>query len=260
MLDALVGGKTVKKVLLFLFVNEKCYGSQIQRALKTPLTPIQKALARLENGGLITSYYEGKTRLYQFNPSCPFIQELEQLLKKAYTHLPPQEMKLYTFTKEERGRAIPHAKVLHTFWQKLAKIKKVLYQTKTKSTQEDGWNGQGKGDVNILRPHDHVIIFQEKGLWKCSNGDESDFSNTFRWTLDRDTGLITLEHLRHGINQPCFLFHLTPTTSKMLTSLDSHLCQGDIYLGLLTLETHVLKFNWRIIGPKKNAEIEYIYS
>ena len=56
---------------------------------------------RLEKGGLITSYYEGKTRLYQFNPAYPLMSELEQLLKKAYTLLPAHEKKDYYVVREE---------------------------------------------------------------------------------------------------------------------------------------------------------------
>ena len=93
MLNGLCGNKSVQKILIFLFVNGKCYGAQLQRLFKTPLTPIQKALLRLEKGGIIMSYFEGKTRLHQFNPAYPLLGELEQLLKKTYTLLPPPRKK-----------------------------------------------------------------------------------------------------------------------------------------------------------------------
>src|SRR5262245_42715244 len=95
MLDALFGNKNVRNILIFLFVNGKCYGAELQRLLKTPLTPLQNALARLEKGEIITSYFEGKTKLYQFNPACPLLEELQQLLKKAYILLPHQEKRHY---------------------------------------------------------------------------------------------------------------------------------------------------------------------
>src|SRR5262245_50002783 len=100
MLEVLCGNKNVQRILIFLFVNGKCYGTQLHRSLGTPLTPIQKALNRMEKGGLIISYYEGKTRLYQFNPSYPLMSELEQLLKKAYTLLPAHHKKDYYVVKE----------------------------------------------------------------------------------------------------------------------------------------------------------------
>src|SRR5689334_14503532 len=101
MLAALCGNRNIQNILLFLFVNGRCYATQLHKQLKTPLTPIQKALLRLETGGLVASYYEGKTRLYQFNAAFPLLQELEQLLKKAYTLLPPPEKKLFYIPQEE---------------------------------------------------------------------------------------------------------------------------------------------------------------
>src|SRR5690242_13014459 len=101
-LEVLFGNKNVQRILIFLFVNGKCYGTQLHRSLNTALTPIQKALNRLEKGGLITSYYEGKTRLYQFNPTYPLMNELEQLLKKAYTLLPPHNKREYYVMKEDQ--------------------------------------------------------------------------------------------------------------------------------------------------------------
>ena len=73
MLEALCGNNSIQKVLMFLFVNGKCYGTQLHKTLKTPLTPIQKALERLEKGGILMSYYEGKTRVYQFDPAYPLL-------------------------------------------------------------------------------------------------------------------------------------------------------------------------------------------
>ncbi len=93
MLEVLFGNQNVQRILIFLFVNERCYGTQLHRAFNAALTPIQKALNRLEKGGAIISYYEGKTRLYQLNPSYPLMEELEKLLKKAYTLLPVHQKK-----------------------------------------------------------------------------------------------------------------------------------------------------------------------
>lgn len=93
MLKSLFGNRNVERILLFLLVNEKCYGTQIQTLLRVPLTPVQKALARLEKEGVVSSRFEGKTRIYRFNPTFPLRFELETLLKKAYTLLPSQEKK-----------------------------------------------------------------------------------------------------------------------------------------------------------------------
>lgn len=259
MLEGLCGNKTVQKILLFLFVNHKCYGTQLKRSLKTALTPIQKGLLRLEHGGLIESYYEGKTRIYRFNPAYPLLEELEQLLKKAYTLLPSHEKKEYYLIKETQGEN--RLRTLLLFWKRLSEVKKLTFKARTKSKEELGWNGQGNGEVEILKnENEHqTLIFNEKGSWQGKQQDELSFSNVFRWTLDRNACVIALEHLRHGMGNPVFLFHLAPSGKNSLASIDSHLCGGDCYFGQILLDRYALRLNWRIIGPKKNVEIDYHY-
>lgn len=265
MLEALFGNKNIQKILIFLFVNEKCYGTQLQRLLDTPLTPIQKALHRLEKGGILLSTYEGKTRLYHFNPSYPLLNELEQLLKKTYTLLTPHEKKLYSFVKEDNNgfqnsvQGSPE-EVLKAFWERLACVSQLTLQAKTKSKDPSGWNGKGKGDVQVSREGNTVLIFQEKGFWKNPQGNETNFNNIYRWTLDREKEMISLEHLRFGLNRPVFLFNLAPSGIQGLKSIDAHLCDGDTYFGQLYFNFHCLRFHWRIIGPQKNEEIEYYYT
>lgn len=263
MLEALCGNKNVQKILIFLFVNGKCYGTQLHRFLKTPLTPLQKALFRLEKGGIIRSYYEGKTRLYQFNPGYPLLNELEPLLKKAYTLLPSHEKKDYYASNAESSlNQIDQEfkpRTLSTFWKKLGEMKEVTFHAKSKAKNELGWNGKGKGEVIVTKEGDYVIIFTEKGSWLGQQGEEISFSNVFRWTLDKFTGLISLEHLRRGLNQPVFLFHLVPKSKHSLSSVDSHLCEGDTYFGHIQFDRFSIRLNWRIIGPKKNEEIDYYY-
>lgn len=264
MLQALFGNKTIERILIFLFVNSKCYGTQLHRALNAPLTPIQKALLRLEKGGVITSYYEGKTRLFRFNPAFPVLPELEQLLKKTYTLLSANEKKDYFVVREDHvSQSMSHRDklqvVLH-FWEKLAKVQQLNFQAKTQAKEDDGWNGNGKGTVSVKKEVADILIFQEKGSWLDKQGNEIGFSNVFRWSLDKNSCLISLEHLRYGVNHPVFLFHLAPSGSASLVSVDSHLCDGDSYFGQVHFDNHNLKLNWRVIGLKKNEEINCYYS
>ncbi|MEI8366335.1 MAG: DUF6314 family protein [Parachlamydiaceae bacterium] len=265
MLEVLCGNKSVQRILLFLFVNGKCYGTQLHRSLRTPLTPIQKSLLRLENGGLITSYYEGKTRLYQFNPSFPLMNELEQLVKKAYTLLPTHEKKDYYVAKDEPNAAQRMTQknkiqTLLAFWEKLATVQRLTFHANTKSKENSGWNGAGSGEVIMTKEGFNTLIFNEKGSWQGKQGGEVQFSNVFRWTLDRDKGVIALEHLRRGVDRPVFLFYLAPSSNHSLSSVDSHLCEGDAYFGQILFDRYSLRLNWRVIGPKKNEEIDYYYS
>jgi hypothetical protein len=263
MLEVLFGNKNVQRILIFLFVNGRCYGTQLHRCLKSPLTPIQKALDRLEKGGLVHSYFEGKTKLYQFNPTYPLIVELETLLKKAYTLLPANEKKNYYVIRQdlspESGLLNNQAKILHTFWEKLMSVKHLMFKAKTKSKEANGWNGKGTGEVMVSK-EGNILLFHEKGVWQNQEGAEIGFSNVFRWTLDRAAGVISLEHLRHGPDRPVFLFHMAPSGRSSLSSVDSHLCGGDTYFGQIHFDRHGLRLNWRVIGPKKNEEIDYYYS
>lgn len=263
MLEVLCGNKNVARILIFLFVNGKCYGTQLHRLLKAPLTPLQKALNRLEKGGLIVSYNEGKTKLYQFNPAYPLLGELEQLLKKAYTLFSAHEKKKYYVIKEEplmQSINQNKAQILLTFWEKLKGVTHLTFNAKTKSKDEQGWNGKGQGEVIVAKEGSNMLTFNEKGTWHGKQGAEVSFSNAFRWTLDRNAGMISLEHLRHGHDHPVFLFHLAPSGKQSLSSVDSHLCEGDIYFGQIHFNAHSLRLNWRVIGPKKNEEIDYYYS
>lgn len=263
MLEVLCGNRSVERVLLFLFVNGKGYGSQLQRAFKTPLTPIQKALTRLEQGGLITSHYEGKTRVYQFNPTYPLLEELELLLKKAYTLLPTTERKVYYAVKEGMGATseqLNNVQLLLAFWEKLRSITGLTFNATTRSKDRQGWNGKGRGEVTVSQQKSHELIFNEKGHWQDKQGEKVSFSNVFRWTLDRQSWVISLEHLRHGPDNPVFLFHLASAGKHSLASVDSHLCGGDAYFGQIQMDPYGLHFNWRVIGPKKNEEIVYYYT
>lgn len=268
MLHALCGSKSAGRVLLFLFVNQKCYGVQLHRLFNAPLTPIQKALARLENGGILTSGYEGKTRLYTFNPTYPLLDELQQLLQKVYTLLPPQEKKRYSFVPGEKEATLQeyrraygeNQECLAAFWKQLSGVKTLNFHAKTRSLEETGRRGKGRGEVVVVKEQENVLIFQEKGSWRGENGQQTDFTNVFRWTIDKGAGMIGLEHLRFGMNHPVFLFHLIPTGKNQLASLDSHLCGGDTYLGKALFDTQGIQLNWRIIGPKKNEEIDYYYA
>lgn len=264
MLEALCGNKNIERILIFLFVNSKCYGTQLHHSLKTPLTPLQKALNRLEKGSIITSHYEGKTRIYQFNTAYPMINELEHLLKKAYTLLPAHLKKDYHVIKDDEVRTSTalenKTQILSAFWEKLKKISQVTFIAKTKSKEENGWNGKGQGEVLLSKEGAYSLVFNERGTWEGKQGTETNFSNIFRWTLDYVKGVISLEHLRRGPDQPVFLFHLVPSGKQNLSSMDSHLCGGDSYFGNVRFDRHSLRLNWRIIGPKKNEEIEYYYS
>lgn len=95
MLESLFGNPIIEKALFFLLVNDKCYPSQLKNTFQSPLYSFQRALSRLEKGGIIVSHSEGKTLIYQFNPRYPFLNELKVFLKKAYEYFPQEIREKY---------------------------------------------------------------------------------------------------------------------------------------------------------------------
>ncbi len=146
--------------------------------------------------------------------------------------------------------------VLLAFWEKLANVKQLNFNANSNANSE--WNG--KGEVISTSSSRDVLIFNEKGTWACKPGVDVEFSNVFRWTLDRDAQMISLEHLRYGSLNPVFLFHLTPSGNHSLSSVDPHLCCKDSYFGQIHFNSHTIQFNWKVIGPRKNEELYYCYS
>ena len=88
MIESLFGNPVIEKILFYILMNEKTYASQLTQVFEVHLFSFQKALERLEKGGVIVSQMAGKTRLYQFNPRYPLLEELKLFLRKAYSFLP----------------------------------------------------------------------------------------------------------------------------------------------------------------------------
>ncbi len=234
MLSELFGNKNIERVLFFLFIHGKCYGTELQRQFQTALTPLQKALERLEKGEIITSFYEGKTRIYQFNETYPLLSELKLLLKKGYMHLPQEEKRAF----------LRQAQDVSLFWKKLSTI-----STLTLTSGKD----YGEGRVTVSALGENILIFSEKGKWQ----NEIGFTNIFRWTYEGTR--ISLEHLRHGIEHPVFLFHLVRDKKNSLISQDPFLCRDDCYSGKLVLDSEGATLSWKVKGPHKNEVIEMRY-
>ncbi len=105
MFEYLFGNKNLEKILIYLSLNEKANASELSRAFGSSLDPIQKTLKKLEEGGLLVSFLEGKTRLFQWNPRYPFLHEIQALAEKAYTYLPVEvQRSCYQSHKRKRPR------------------------------------------------------------------------------------------------------------------------------------------------------------
>ena len=88
-----------------LCLHGKANATELSRAFDSALDPIQKTLRKLEEGGLLASFLEGKTRVFQWNPRYPFMEEVQALAKKAYQFLPPEiQQTAYQSMKRKRPR------------------------------------------------------------------------------------------------------------------------------------------------------------
>lgn len=95
MIEALVGNRSAEKVLFYLQAYGEGYASGMAAAFGVRLTSIQQQLRRLEDGDIVVSRLVGRTRLYQFNPRCHYLAELQQLLERALQALPKAERERY---------------------------------------------------------------------------------------------------------------------------------------------------------------------
>ena len=105
MLEYLFTNKNVEKILIFLNIHEKANATELSRTFRSSLDPIQKTLKKLEEGGLLVSFLEGKTRVFHWNPRYPFLKEIQALAKKAYEFLPANIQEKYDLrTQRKRPR------------------------------------------------------------------------------------------------------------------------------------------------------------
>lgn len=85
MIEQIFGSRLRGKILGWLFSNtdERYFVRQLAKILQENSTNISRELARLENMGILLSYYEGKQKYYQINKKCPFYEELKGLAQKT---------------------------------------------------------------------------------------------------------------------------------------------------------------------------------
>lgn len=88
--SGLFGNETAAKVLLYFQELESGYPRGVADTLGVPLSQVQRQLERLEREGILASQVLGRTRLYQWNPRCGYVDELRALLARGVRMLPEQ--------------------------------------------------------------------------------------------------------------------------------------------------------------------------
>lgn len=190
------------------------------------------------------------------------------MLERLYSNKNIQQVLLFLFVNNRtcKAQVSPpdicegkcQASLLIAFWERLKQVKQFVRIVA--SRHENGWNGDGRGAVFVSQPTGTILIFHERGSWHTKLGQDINFSNTWRWTIDRSAGVITLEHLRLGPNQPVFLCQLRPLHVHLLAAIAPHVCAADIYMATVHWNHHSICLNWRIIGLQKNEELESCYT
>jgi hypothetical protein len=105
MLEYLFGNKNIEKILIYVLLHGKANATELTKAFNSSLDPIQKTLRKLEQGGLLVSFLEGKTRVFQWNPRYPFLNEIQALAKSSYEFLPSEiQQSNYQADKRKRPR------------------------------------------------------------------------------------------------------------------------------------------------------------
>lgn len=103
MLSKLFGSRTAELVFYYLCVYEKGYPTKIAEVFGLSLNTVQNQLIKFEDAGILVSFLEGRTRIFQWNPRYPFLAELKALLLKALEYLPDSEKSRY-FRERTRPR------------------------------------------------------------------------------------------------------------------------------------------------------------
>jgi len=73
-------------VLTFLASHTTGYATEIARSSGMDLYSIQKQLKNLDMSGIIISRQAGRKRIYSFNPDCPLLEEIKNLVEKSLSY------------------------------------------------------------------------------------------------------------------------------------------------------------------------------
>jgi predicted transcriptional regulator len=90
-LEPILGSANAERVLVYILARGQGYTREIARFFGADPDSIQKQLAKLEAGGVLTTKQVGRTVLYQFSPRYAFLPELKSLLEKSLSFYPEGE-------------------------------------------------------------------------------------------------------------------------------------------------------------------------
>jgi hypothetical protein len=130
---------------------------------------------------------------------------------------------------------------MKALWKQLTQVNRFSIRT------QSGMSGDGQVKA---KAGTKTLVFLESGSWNYPTN--LNFYNALRWRIDFSSSLLSLEHLRFGLDKPVFLFHLKPVSASTFEAVESHVCKNDCYFGRIEMKEHSLNFTWQILGPSKN--------
>ena len=111
MIEPIVGSRSSEQVFVFLVARENGYATEIAKFFDADLYAIQRQLERLESADVLVSKNVGRTRVFQFNPRYPFLNELKGLISTALSYYPDEiKEELLMNRRRPRKKDKPHLK------------------------------------------------------------------------------------------------------------------------------------------------------
>jgi len=148
---------------------------------------------------------------------------------------------------------------IKALWSALGEVRQIELRCAYKGRDNFRRECTAAGDVTASKIKDSRITFTESGEWTAVNHKTVSFFNVYRWSLIEEGGIIRLEHLRFGIDNPVFLVDFAPVGNSILHSMTPHLCGADRYSATLSSNGGAVHLSWIVQGPTKSDEINCVY-
>jgi hypothetical protein len=145
---------------------------------------------------------------------------------------------------------------LERLWDRLRQVRSLSFVARSEG--RTGWNGEGRGTVEVKEVGAGAMTWHEQGAWRPVGGEkEIRFVNVYRWAMVGDA--LWLEHLRFGEASPVHLLDLVHAGAGEWRSVSPHLCRDDCYAAVLLVREESIVVRWSIDGPRKTESLEHVY-
>jgi hypothetical protein len=118
---------------------------------------------------------------------------------------------------------------------------------------------RGHGVVEVSQLDGRIIIFEEQGVWTSPDHLNAAFRNVYCWSFHNEARTVGLAHFRHGWNRPVDLIDFIAIAPDAWQHTIPHSCGADLYSAQMHYSGCELRLFWKIQGPRKDQEIEYVY-